>query len=227
MRPILLIMWTAFQSFILRDYNDLEVAHPQSDSSSTWFLMELEFGYIGFWREGKSGAPGEKPLGAKERSKNKLKPHMASSPGFEPGPHWWAGRRALSLLRHPLLPKLVLAGSKSVNNACSIVCVRKALYKSGTGTRGRVCGDLRLGDARRGTWRHQVWDAGTCGTGTYGTGTRIRQIQGRRGRRMWKLLQKSEVNAISVTFLVNMFWWRQPTLPSLGFLNACLRWLRN
>ena len=30
------------------------------------------------------------------------------------------------------------------------------------------------------------------------------------------LSQKSEVNAISVTFLVNMFWWRQPTLPSLA-----------
>ena len=29
--------------------NDLEVAYPQSDSSSTWFLVELEFGNIGFW----------------------------------------------------------------------------------------------------------------------------------------------------------------------------------
>ena len=26
-----------------------------------------------------------------------------------------------------------------------------AVYKSGTGTSGRVCGDLGLGDARRGT----------------------------------------------------------------------------
>ena len=32
---------------------------------------------------------GGKPLGAKERTKNKLNPHMASTPGFEPGPHWW------------------------------------------------------------------------------------------------------------------------------------------
>ena len=47
-----------------------------------------------------------------------------------------------------------------------------AVYKSGTGTSGRVCGDLGLKDARRGTWGHQVWDAGTCGTGTRGrTGT--------------------------------------------------------
>ena len=33
-----------------------------------------------------------------------------------------------------------------------------AVYKSGTGTWGRVCGDLGLGNARR----------GTCGTGTRG-----------------------------------------------------------
>ena len=31
----------------------------------------------------------EKPLGAKERSNNKLNAHMASTPGFEPGSHWW------------------------------------------------------------------------------------------------------------------------------------------
>ena len=57
-----------------------------------------------------------------------------------------------------------------------------AVYKSGTGTSGRVCGDLGLGDARRGTWGHQVWDAWTCGTGTRG-----RQIKGRRGRGMWMI----------------------------------------
>ena len=43
------------------------------------------------------------------------------------------------------------------------------MYKSGTGTSGRVCGDLGLGDARRGTLEHQVWDAGTSNTGTQGT----------------------------------------------------------
>ena len=37
----------------------------------------------------KTGAPGEKPLGARERTNNKLNPHMASTPGFEPRPHWW------------------------------------------------------------------------------------------------------------------------------------------
>ena len=42
-----------------------------------------------FEERGKTGVPGEKPLGAKERTNNKLNPHMASTPGFEPGPHWW------------------------------------------------------------------------------------------------------------------------------------------
>ena len=51
--------------------NDLEVAHPRSGSSSTWFLVELEFG---FWWEGKTGVPGEKPLAARERTNNKLNP---------------------------------------------------------------------------------------------------------------------------------------------------------
>ena len=69
--------------------NNLEVAHPQSDSSSTRFLIELEFGNVGFWGERKTGVAGEKHLGAKERTNNKLNPHMASTPGFEPGPHWW------------------------------------------------------------------------------------------------------------------------------------------
>ena len=37
---------------------------------------------------GKPEYPREKPLGAKERTNNKLNPHMASTPGFEPGPRW-------------------------------------------------------------------------------------------------------------------------------------------
>ena len=84
--------------------NDLEVAHPQSGSSSTWFLVELEFGNVGFWGEGKTGVAGEKPLGAKERTNNKLNPHMALTPGFEPGPLWW---EASTLTTVPsLAPKL-------------------------------------------------------------------------------------------------------------------------
>ena len=60
----------------------MDVAHPQSGSSSTQFLIELEFGNVGFWGEGKTGVAGKKPLGAKERTNNKLNPHMASTPGI-------------------------------------------------------------------------------------------------------------------------------------------------
>ena len=35
------------------------------------FQIELEFGSVDFWGEGKTG---EKPLGAKERTNNKLNP---------------------------------------------------------------------------------------------------------------------------------------------------------
>ena len=40
------------------------------------------------------------------------------------------------------------------------------MYKTGTGTLGRVYGVLGLGDARGGTWGHQVWDVGTSNMGT-------------------------------------------------------------
>ena len=53
------------------------------------FQIELEFESVGFWGKGKTGVPGEKPVEAKERTNNKLNPHMASTLGFESGPHWW------------------------------------------------------------------------------------------------------------------------------------------
>ena len=65
----------------------MEVAHPQSGSLSTWFLVKLEFENVGFWGEGKTGVPGEKSLGAKERTNNKFNPHIPLTPGYEPGPH--------------------------------------------------------------------------------------------------------------------------------------------
>ena len=43
---------------------------------------------VGFGGEGKTGIPGEKPLGA-ERRINKLSPLMMLSPGIKPGPQWW------------------------------------------------------------------------------------------------------------------------------------------
>ena len=58
---------------------------------------------VGFWGEGKTRIPGEKPLGA-ERRINKLSPLMTPSPGIEPRPHWW---KASALTAAPtLLPTL-------------------------------------------------------------------------------------------------------------------------
>ena len=84
----------------------MEVAHPYSGSSSTCFLVELEFGNIGFWGEGKTGVPGEKPLGARQRTNNKLNAHVASDPGIEPGPHWWEGSALTTT--PPLLPSYII-----------------------------------------------------------------------------------------------------------------------
>ena len=68
---------------IKNNNNNLEVAHPQSGSSSTRFLIDLEFGNVGFWGEGKTGVPGQKPSGAKERTKNKLSSHRyCEAPSF-------------------------------------------------------------------------------------------------------------------------------------------------
>lgn len=56
------------------DNNNLEIAHPLSGSSSTWFMVMLVF-----WGVGKTGVPRVKSLQAKERTNIKLKPHMVSS----------------------------------------------------------------------------------------------------------------------------------------------------
>ena len=52
-------------------------------SRSNWNLEALVF------EEGKTGVLGEKLLGARTRTNNKLNPHMTPGPGVEPGPHWW------------------------------------------------------------------------------------------------------------------------------------------
>ena len=72
--------------------------------NSRAFRIELEFRNVGFCGGGKTGVlPGEKPLGAEKRTNNKLNPHMTSSPGIEPGPHWW---KASALTTAPsLLPQ--------------------------------------------------------------------------------------------------------------------------
>ena len=49
-----------------------------------WYLKSK----IGSWGEGKTGVPGEKPLGAETRT-NKLNPLMIPDPGIKTGTHWW------------------------------------------------------------------------------------------------------------------------------------------
>ena len=54
-------------------------------SRSNWNFEELVFE-----ERGKPEYPKKKPLGARERTNNKLNPHnMVLTPGFEPGPLWW------------------------------------------------------------------------------------------------------------------------------------------
>ena len=66
---------------------------------SNWNLDMLVF-----WR-GETGVPGEKPLGARMRTNNKLNPHMTPGPGVKPGPHWW---EASALTTAPsLLPCMI------------------------------------------------------------------------------------------------------------------------
>ena len=55
---------------------------------------------VGFWWEGKTRVPGEKPLVAEKRT-NKLNPRMTLSVEIEPGAHWW---KASSLTTRLALP---------------------------------------------------------------------------------------------------------------------------
>ena len=67
------------------------------------FQIELEFGSVGFGGEGKTRVPEQKPLRARERTNNKLKPHMELRPGFEAGSDWW--KASTLTTASPLLPK--------------------------------------------------------------------------------------------------------------------------
>ena len=63
---------------------------------------------------------GEKALGAMMTTNNIVNPQMASTPGFEPGPHW---RGVLSIVRqhcfpYPSPPLLPHIGIKEIILAC-------------------------------------------------------------------------------------------------------------
>ena len=81
-----------------------------------------------------------------------------------------------------------------------------AVYKSGTGTRGRghwnACVGTNIRDARWRTWGHQVWDAGICGTGTRD----IKYIQGcgDMGRRGMLMISAKVRVKCDISFFVKM-----------------------
>ena len=86
--------------------HDLEVAHPHSGPSFSQLVPD-RFGIWRCWflRRGKTGVPGEKPLGARERTNIKFNPHIDWNLGYV------AGRQVLSPLPFPCLPrKAVKAG---------------------------------------------------------------------------------------------------------------------
>ena len=68
---------------------DWEVAHRHGGSSSTWYLVELEFGNVGFWGEGKTGVPEENLLSEQRRepttnSTHVWRRHRDLNPGHTP-----------------------------------------------------------------------------------------------------------------------------------------------
>jgi len=69
-----------------------------------------------------------KTLGGRGRTNNKLNPHMTTGPGIEPGTHLWAGRRALSPLRHPC-PSPTPRNCKKGLNVSSYIKVKPHAFK--------------------------------------------------------------------------------------------------
>ena len=61
--------------------------------------------------------PGEKPLGAKERTNNNLNSNMASTLGFEPGPHWWEASALTTA--PPLLPEVAISSCSTIHTCYS------------------------------------------------------------------------------------------------------------
>ena len=79
-----------------------------------WDLKVLDL------RIGDTGSLGEKALGAMKTTNNTVNPQMASTPGFEPGPHW---RGVLSIVRqhcfpYPSPPLLSHIGIEEIILAC-------------------------------------------------------------------------------------------------------------
>ena len=55
--------------------------------------------------------PREKPLGAGERTNNKLNTHNDVTPGFEPGPHWWEASALTTTPSFSAPLKIIIVGT--------------------------------------------------------------------------------------------------------------------
>jgi len=58
--------------------------------------------------------PGQKTLGARTRTNNKLNPLMTPGRGIEPGPHWW---EASAITTAPSLLPRVISATRVLANA--------------------------------------------------------------------------------------------------------------
>ena len=83
---------------INHSYSKLDIAHPLSGSSSTWFLVEMESGRV-FEERGKPEYP-EKNLWEKGREPTTNSTHICRRRGYVNTGHIGRGR-VLSALRHP------------------------------------------------------------------------------------------------------------------------------
>ena len=72
-----------------------------SSPKNAWLGGQLKFGRAGFREEGNTGVPGQKPLGAGEKTNMEINSPMASTPGLEPWSNWWEASAFFSPPRYP------------------------------------------------------------------------------------------------------------------------------
>ena len=72
-------------------FNEGDTKHSVTTDKPVVPQLPDRIGIWKFWffRRGENRSTGEKPLGTRTRTNNKLNPHITPSPGIEPGPHWW------------------------------------------------------------------------------------------------------------------------------------------
>ena len=68
---------------------------------------------------GKTGGPGQKPLGSRKRTSNKLNPHMAPGPGIQHVRHWWKASAVIAA--SSLLPRYVTGGHGTYVQKCRLM----------------------------------------------------------------------------------------------------------